>query len=419
MKYVVTTSYTVGMMETGIRDFPRQMGAQGRSIRRHRRIVCRTPEADRGVAFLMKMWDSKRKVLSLQVDNSAEWNYYGQGNIASAGGYCGGDYSSPYCLITEYDIWTLPQAADNFMQEGDPEPCDPLTTFYICNRTVYVAGPPGSKIVPNIAGRLTAVFSLCYQTHRLNNPEMVEECLRKAEEVYGYADLSHPEPADYGAGQLITSVPSYPEQAWSDDMEWGATKLAMAVRAAGGVDKLPSGLPVTDAEVYLRDAAHYAARYVTLIEKAGQGQTLNLYDVSGLAHFELYRAMLEARSQGPLELTPEEVKQQLLNKVDAAVAYSATDAFNLGVPWDTYDLVSFSAGLSVMASEAHALSPKRKCTVAEQRWGAAVLGANAWGSSFIVGEGSTFPNCIQHQVANLAGSLHGTSGGTPVLWGRR
>jgi endoglucanase len=45
------------------------------------------------------------------------------------------------------------------------------------------------------------------------------------------------------------------------------------------------------------------------------------------------------------------------------------------------------------------------------------MGANAWGSSFIVGEGSTFPNCIQHQVANLVGALDGTSGGTPILWG--
>jgi endoglucanase len=45
------------------------------------------------------------------------------------------------------------------------------------------------------------------------------------------------------------------------------------------------------------------------------------------------------------------------------------------------------------------------------------LGANAWGSSFIVGDGGTFPNCIQHQVANLAGALDGTSGATPILWG--
>jgi len=74
-----------------------------------------------------------------------------------------------------------------------------------------------------------------------------------------------------------------------------------------------------------------------------------------------------------------------------------------------------------MASEAAYLSQtgtqaKRYDTYA-QRWLGNILGANAWGSSFIVGDGSTFPNCIQHQVANLAGALNGTSGGTPVLWG--
>jgi endoglucanase len=43
-----------------------------------------------------------------------------------------------------------------------------------------------------------------------------------------------------------------------------------------------------------------------------------------------------------------------------------------------------------------------------------ILGANAWGASFIVGDGTTFPDCMQHQVANLAGSLNGTP---PVLAG--
>jgi len=30
-----------------------------------------------------------------------------------------------------------------------------------------------------------------------------------------------------------------------------------------------------------------------------------------------------------------------------------------------------------------------------------ILGANAWGTSFIVNDGSTFPLCMQHQVTNL------------------
>ena len=36
-----------------------------------------------------------------------------------------------------------------------------------------------------------------------------------------------------------------------------------------------------------------------------------------------------------------------------------------------------------------------------------LLGSNAWGSSFIVGAGRTFPHCMQHQIANLSGSLDG------------
>ena len=37
-----------------------------------------------------------------------------------------------------------------------------------------------------------------------------------------------------------------------------------------------------------------------------------------------------------------------------------------------------------------------------------VLGANPWGSSFVVGAGSTFPHCMQSEIANLAGLLSGT-----------
>ena len=36
------------------------------------------------------------------------------------------------------------------------------------------------------------------------------------------------------------------------------------------------------------------------------------------------------------------------------------------------------------------------------------LGANAWGTTFVIGAGTRFPQCPQHQVANLVGSLDGT-----------
>ena len=48
------------------------------------------------------------------------------------------------------------------------------------------------------------------------------------------------------------------------------------------------------------------------------------------------------------------------------------------------------------------------------RWLGNVLGANAWGVSLVIGDGTTFPDCPQHQVANIAGSLNGTG---PVLAG--
>jgi endoglucanase len=67
-----------------------------------------------------------------------------------------------------------------------------------------------------------------------------------------------------------------------------------------------------------------------------------------------------------------------------------------------------------MASEYHSLTGSSAYGTYAARWLANVLGANAWGSSFIIGDGATFTDCPQHQVANLAGSLDGMS---PVLAG--
>jgi len=49
-----------------------------------------------------------------------------------------------------------------------------------------------------------------------------------------------------------------------------------------------------------------------------------------------------------------------------------------------------------------------------QRWLDDILGANAWGVSLIVGDGTVFPDCMQHQIANLVGSRDGRP---PVLAG--
>jgi endoglucanase len=67
-----------------------------------------------------------------------------------------------------------------------------------------------------------------------------------------------------------------------------------------------------------------------------------------------------------------------------------------------------------MASEYNELSGTNTYADLSGRWLDNILGANAWGSSFIIGDGSTFPHCPHHQVANLVGSLDGSP---PVLKG--
>ena len=200
-------------------------------------------------------------------------------------------------------------------------------------------------------------------------------------------------------------------------MELGAAELYFALRSAHQYGAVPPGLPHNDAPHYLAAAAHFAHNYITRIYQTGNSDTLNLYDVSGLAQFELYRALSSAGNPSGLEVSSTTILDQFLKQVDDAVAQSNSDVWGFGAGW-TGDTTSHGAGISVMASEAYFLTGRRQYGTLAQRWMANILGANAWGSSFIVGDGSaTFPNCIQHQVANLAGALDGTAGGTPILWG--
>jgi endoglucanase len=411
MKYVETMSYTVALMEIGIRDFPNQMGpaapvgppAPPASVS-YAGNASGAPsssdfsaEAQFGFNWLLKMWDDGNDTLYYQVDNSQDWAHF-------------------HDLKTEYDIWTLPQTADDY--EGCTN-----DYFYICYRPVFVAAPAGSEISPNLAGRMAAAFAEYYQLYRTTNPTTANQALLYAEDIFALANTSLPDPAnsvDDGtctSGCLLTIVPfdGYPETVWDDDMELGATELYIALQSAGG--NLPPGLPVTNPLTYLTDAAQYASNYITKIYGTGNEDTLNLYDVSGLAHFELYRALGLAGNPSGLAVNQSIMLTTLENQLGVAIAQAQTDAWGFGVPWENGDTTSHGAGLSVMASELYYLTNIASYNTYSQTWLANILGANSWGSSFIVGDGSTFPNCIQHQVANLVGALNGTSGGTPILWG--
>jgi endoglucanase len=439
MKYVETVSYTAALMEIGMRDFPNQMGANapvnprvppgsisyaGNSGAGAPASSDFTKEVRFGIEWLAKMWDSKTKTLYYQVDNSQDWDYYGEGDPTSSASDCGGNYSSPYCLLTEYDLWTLPQAADDYEEGGDPKPCDKFTTYFVCDRAVFAAAAAGAPISPNLAGRLAADFALCYQLNHATDATFANECLKNAEEIFALADTSYPDPApsvDSGtcSNCLVTITPfdGYPENVWDDDMELGATELYFALQSASESGNLPAGLRDTNPNDYLKQAAQFAKNYITNIYDPGFADTLNLYDVSGLAHFELYRALERAGDSADLAISKSGIRAQFLEQVGDAISQSRSDAWGYGSQWNYGDTTSHGAGLSVMASEAFDMTGSNMYDTYAQRWLANILGANSWGSSFIVGDGSTFPNCIQHQVANLAGALNGTSGGIPILWG--
>ena len=104
---------------------------------------------------------------------------------------------------------------------------------------------------------------------------------------------------------------------------------------------LPTGLPHTDPAFYLSQAAHWANAYIA----GGGGDTLNLYDVSGFAHYDLYRAIQAAGDPAGLEVTRAQLLANLKAQLDGAVAQGATDPFGFGFTWAQWDTTTHGAGL--------------------------------------------------------------------------
>jgi len=372
LKFVQTTSYTVAMMLQGIASFPSELGrarAHG-----HARVNF-TAEAKFGLNFLRRMWHERTRTLYFQVGT--------------------GEANSHF--FADHDIWRLPQADDHY-HGTDPR------YRYIRHPPVFRAGPPGAPISPNLAGRLAADFALCYRVFRLIHPRYARGCLRSAETVYALAGT-------HWKGRLLTVLPFdfYGETTWRDDMMLGATELALALRSAGHA-RLPAGLPVRSARTYLADAARWAKLWIT---GPGSGNdTLNLYDVSALADYELFLAI--GNHHRKLAVTRPALLANLRGQIRMAIGIAGRDPFGFGFAWDQYDTTTHGLGLSVMANEYDALTGTPTYAAWGQRWLDDVLGTNAWGVSLIVGDGTVFPDCMQHQIANLVGSHDGRP---PVLAG--
>jgi endoglucanase len=375
IKGVETLSYVVAMMAHGVREFPAQMGGGSTTANF-------TSETRFGADFLLRMWDDRAASAGGQV------LYYqvgiGVGNAKTTG---------------DHDIFRLPQGDDTY-GGSDPQ------FRYIRNRPVFRSGPSDSLVSPNLAGRAAASLAIAYQLWKASDPTFAGRCLLAAQHLFAHANTAP-------TGNLTSYIPFsfYPETEWRSDLELGAVELYLAVASGPPSSGWPAGAS-TDALAYLKQAAHWANQYMASAEDAAD--TLNLYDVSGVAHYDLHRAITQAGQPAGLETTQAALLADMKKALDKALGQAAADPFQFGYPWSVWDTTAHGTGLAVMTSEYDELTGTATYADWTGRWLGNVLGANAWGVSLIVGDGTTFPHCIHHQVANIAGALDGTM---PILKG--
>ena len=296
-----TESFTVDLMLAGVRDFPTQMGAAFNAEARFGTTgssACGTTTPGRSTT------------------RSASAKATPRSSATTTSGGC-------------------PQADDTF---GGTAAAD----RYIRNRPVFPANSPGGLISPNLAGREAAALALCYQVYRTSDPAYANKCLLSAEHVF---DLANTAPdrttADRDPVQLLSRdrVARRPRT-----RRHGAQPRAGRRNTTRRVCRTPIPL------FYLQSAATWANAYITGPERR-EPTRLNLYDVSGLAHYELANAITRAGNPAGLATTVAALTADLKKQLDNAVAQSATDPFGFGFPWATYDTTVHGAGLTVMARE--------------------------------------------------------------------
>ncbi|WP_327102800.1 glycoside hydrolase family 9 protein [Nonomuraea glycinis] len=315
-------------------------------------------EADHGLKYLDKMWDEESKTLYIQVGIGA------------------GDAKGTF--VGDHDIWRLPEADDNDRAK---------THRFIRHRPVFRAAAPGKQVSPNLAGRTAAAFALAAQLEP--SVERATRLLDQAASLYAMARTT-------GVDRLVTSLPHafYPESVWRDDMQLGGAELALAAQR----------LRDPRAGRWLAEAARWARGYLD----EEPGDTLNLYDVSALAHADLVKAMRAAGTTGTTGTTGLAVSEAdliagLKAQLDLGARRAAADPFRAGARYDEFDAVPHAFGLAATARLYRSVTGDGAYDAfgtQQRNW---ALGANPWGVSFIAGVGRRSIACPHHQIASITG----------------
>lgn len=317
-------------------------------------------EARFGLRWLEKMWRPRSRTLLMQVG-------LGSGNRAGT-------------FLGDHDLWRLPQADD-----GDTRHLD----RFVSHRPVFRSAAPGHLISPNLVGRVSAAFALAALQDAGRSPDRARRELHAATSLYARAATARP------PRPLVTALPHafYPESTWRDDMQLGAAEIALAAHRLG-----------RPAVPYLRDSARFARAFIA----HGVRDTLNLYDTGALADAALADA-LRTVPHGSLAVTRRDLVADLAHQIEHGVAHARRDPFGAAEPVDEFDANSHTFGLIATVGLYDALTHSRRFqgfASLQRTW---LLGGDPWGVTAMVGVGHTFPLCMQHQVANLSGSLDGTA----------
>lgn len=352
IKFTHTTAYADALLWAAVRS----LGAAA--------PASLVTEARFGLDWLRKTWHPATGVMDLQVG-------IGAGNQSGT-------------ILGDHDLWRLPEVDDTYPG---------AEAALIRHRPAFRANDPGSPLPPNLAGRVAAVFALAAQVDAATDPVLAQEELDTAAQILVAAKTTGVTAAD-----VVTALPHafYPESSWRDDMELGTAELALAGQALGDVRTLG----------WLRTSARWAAAYEG--HEAGE-DTLNLYDTSALAHADLVLAERgTADGRGGAVVGQAQLVRALRRQLDRSEVRAADDPFGTGVDIAEFDAVSHALGIVVTEGRYRELTGDSRFRLMATRQRDWVLGANAWGASFVIGAGSRFPHCPQHVVANLSGGLDGT-----------
>lgn len=365
LKFVQTASFDEVTLLFALREYPTGIADPARL----------RAEARFGTDWLLKMWDPQRRVLYYQVG-------VGDGNQRS--------------ILGDHDLWRLPQVDDRIGTRAGSR------AYFVSHRPVFAANAPGAPISPNLAARTAAAFALCAQVQASVDRAYARRCLLAGQTLYDQADTR---PA-----QLLTASPHgyYDEHEWRDDLELGAAELYRATAQLGG-----ASVPHPDAGYYLTAAARWADAYMA--SPSNGTDSLNLYDVSAIAHYELDRILstpaVQQRGGGnptsDLPTSPGALEADLRSQLVLAARRAAADPFRLASVSGNVDTVPHALGNAIAARLYGSLRGDQRYEPLAREQLDWVLGANPWGTSFVVGAGGSFPRCLAHQVANLSGSLSG------------